>query len=276
MTLNMKRYLPVTCTVTLTAFVVLAAVTPASGSAGTAYLQPHVKVGEQFLSVFSKAVSIKGAGFKEVVGRTSGTAQRTVVAADSGALTLNVTARYDGRPVQTGVARRLRDGVTDCWNDKCAINDSTSGLLFNRYLWGHPPKVLRTGTAWMATISKPWEIGPPGTERVRVVRVGPANHEITLIRQGSGNGHSSDDKRAGQISITTTAGKKIKVTVIPGESHWSGYTTVRSGIIIADEIMVERHVTLVSKNGKKFEGEQRTYTLENLAQDTVMATHAAR
>jgi hypothetical protein len=42
---------------------------------------------------------------------------------------------------------------------------------------------------------------------------------------------------------------------------------VREGVIIADEILVQRHVTLVGTTGQKLEGEQRSYTLENLAAD---------
>lgn len=112
-----------------------------------------------------------------------------------------------------------------------------------------------------------WEIGPPGTERVRVLRIDALNHEITLTREGRGIGASSDDAHKREISITTNAGKKLHVQITPGEAHWSGYTTVRKGVIIADEILVERHVTLVARTGQKFEGEERSYTLENLASD---------
>ena len=42
---------------------------------------------------------------------------------------------------------------------------------------------------------------------------------------------------------------------------------MREGVIIADEILVERHVTLVADTGQRFEGLQRSYTLENLAAD---------
>lgn len=48
---------------------------------------------------------------------------------------------------------------------------------------------------------------------------------------------------------------------------WSAYTIVRKGAIVGDTIVVKRHVTLVSASSRKFEGEQRSYTLENLLRD---------
>ncbi len=126
---------------------------------------------------------------------------------------------------------------------------------------------------WDVAIPRPWEIGPAGTEQVRVLRVDPRNEVVTLSRTGNGAGLSSDDqsreKSGKPMQITTTAGKTIEVSVIPGETSWSGYTTIRRGIIVSDVIMVRRHVTLVSRSGDKFEGEQRSYTLLNLLPDAI-------
>ena len=74
-----------------------------------------------------------------------------------------------------------------------------------------------------------------------------------------------EDERKQQIAITTRAGRTLEVRLMPGNAHWSGYTVVREGVIIADEILVERHLTLVGPAGQRFEAEQRSYTLENLA-----------
>jgi hypothetical protein len=57
--------------------------------------------------------------------------------------------------------------------------------------------------------------------------------------------------------------------VIPGTARWNGYTTIRRGVIVSDTIMVRRRVTLVSRSGDKFEGEQRSYTLLNLLPDAL-------
>lgn len=247
----------------------LACIAPAAmAEPSSTYLAPHLKVGESLSSVFSKAVAITGPGFQDVVKRISGTGDEVVTAIHGDEITFNGSGIYDGRPPQKWVHRRLEDGITDCWNDQCTVNDQTSGTMFNHYLWGNAPREIRVGTSWDVAIAKPWEIGPRGNERVRVLRLDPLNRVITLTREGSGNGPSSDDAYKSEITITTTTGKTLDVRVVPGKSHWTGYTTVREGVIIADEILVERHVTLVAATGQKFEGEQRSYTLENLASDS--------
>lgn len=231
------------------------------------YLAPNLKVGESLSSVFSKAVAITGPGFQDVVKRISGTGEDVVTAIHGNEITFRSEGLYDGRPDQKGIHKRLGDGITDCWNDQCTVNDETSGTIFNRYLWGDAPQDVHVGTSWGVTIAKPWEIGPRGSEQVRVLRLDPLNRVITLTREGSGVGPSSDDAYKNDITITTTGGKTLDVRVVPGEAHWTGYTTVREGVIIADEILVERHVTLVASTGQRFEGKQRSYTLENLASD---------
>lgn len=241
----------------------------------TTFLRPDLKVGEHLSDVFSKTVSIKGTGFKEQVDRISGTADYTVTGVTANAFVFDENDRYDGYPA-SGPAHDieiLRDGITNCHADKCRINDQTSGVIFNPLLWGKAPGPLRAGMTWDVAIPKPWEIGPAGTGQVRVLRVDPGNGVATLSRTGSGEGPSSDDQsreaRGKPMQITTTAGKTIDVSVIPGEASWSGYTTIRRGVIVSDVIMVRRHVTLVSRNGDKFEGEQRSYTLLNLSQDAI-------
>lgn len=240
-----------------------------------AYLSPNLKLGERLSDVFSKTVSIKGTGFDEKVDRISGSADYRVTGVTPEAFLFDEEDRYDGRPTR-GVAhdvKILQDGITHCYKGKCAVDDETSGLTFNPLLWGKAPDDIRAGTTWTVTIPKPWEIGPAGTEQVRVVRVDPLNDVITLTRTGIGSGPSSDDRYRRQngapVQITTTAGKAIDVSVIPGKTTWRGYTTICKGVIVSDEIVVQRHVTLVSKGGDKFEGEQRSYTLLNLSQDTI-------
>jgi hypothetical protein len=253
----------------MSGFVVCAAIscTAARAASSARFLKPDLKIGEHLTSVFSKAVDISGPGFQEMVSRTSGTGDETVTRINDGEIAFSATVLYDGHAVQSGTDTRLKDGITECWNSHCAVNDSTSGLLFNPYLWGDIPGEVQAGSSWTATIAKPWEIGPAGTEQVRVLRLDPANGEITLVREGTGTGNSSDDLRKPEIAITTNNGRTLKVKVIPGGSRWSGYTTIRRGVIVGDEILVQRHVTLVAPDGETFEGEQRAYTLENLARD---------
>ena len=265
----------VVVTVALCASIFCVGSSSACAESTAAYLSPSLKVGERLSDVFSKAVSIKGAGFNEKVDRISGSADYRVTGVTSEGFIFDEDGRYDGHPA-SGVShdvKILKDGITTCYKGKCAIDDETSGVTFNPLLWGKAPDDIHAGTTWTDTIPKPWEIGPAGTEQVRVIRVDPLNDVITLTRHGSGSGPSSDDQYRQQsgtpIQITTTDGKTIDVSVIPGETTWRGYTTICKGVIVSDEIMVQRHVTLVSKGGDKFEGEQRSYTLLNLSQDTI-------
>jgi hypothetical protein len=247
------------------AIIVFAFAVPAHAGQGNAYLKPDLRVGEQLTHVFSKTVSINGDGFDEYVRRISGTGHVKVASIRSGAIAFQARYRYDGRPAASGEEKRMADGVTDCWDGKCSVNLSTSGTLLNRSLWGEAPTDVQVGTTWTVDIAQPWELGPPGTETVRVVRLDPANDEITLVREGSGRGRSTDDGKTGKrITITTTDGKQVDVIVVPGRTTWRGRTIVRKGVIVSDTIMVERHVKLVSASGRSFEGEQRSYTLENL------------
>jgi hypothetical protein len=250
------------------AIVAFALVAPARAGQDHAYLKPDLRIGEQLTHVFSKAVSINGHGFSEYVRRVSGTGDVTVTSIGPEAIVFSASYRYDGRPVGNGEEKRLADGVTGCWDGHCSVNLSTSGTLFNRALWGEAPADIHAGTTWTANIAQPWELGPPGTETVRVVRVEPSAGEIVLVREGSGSGRSTDDGEPGErITITTGDGKPLEVSVVPGRTTWRGRTIVRKGVIVSDTIMVERHVRLVSASGRTFEGEQRSYTLENLLQD---------
>lgn len=254
--------------VTIALFIVTA--TPARADSSAQYLRPALKTGERITDVFSKTVSIKGQGFDEYVGRIAGSGNATITRIIPKAISFSQTYRYDGYASGAGNSEILSDQMTICFQGKCRIDDETSGVLFNPLLWGPVPDEIHVGTSWKVTISKPWEIGPSGTEQVRVLRLDPLNHVITLLREGMGSGTSSDDlarQQSGKPLSITVAGKKIDVSLIPGASRWSGTTTVCRGVILSDEIMVERQVTLVSKTGRKFVGEQRSYTLLNYSQD---------
>ena len=268
----MKSRLPVRHVLAASAALLLTVAVSAHADPSDAYLKPALKSGEQLADVFSKAVSIQGTGFDEYVKRVSGSADYTVSGVAGDGITFSSDYRYDGLGSGSGSYKAMSDGMTNCNKGKCSIDDETSGLLFNPLLWGPTPKDIHVGSSWTVHIAQSWEIGPPGTEEVRVVSLDPANGEITLAREGSGSGTSSDDEaraQSGKPVTITKDGKSIEVSVVPGATHWSGYTTIRKGVIVGDVIMVERHVTLVAKTGEKFEGEQRIYTLLNLLQDKV-------
>ena len=268
----MKSRLSVRYVLAASAALLLMVAVPANAGSSDAYLKPALKAGEHLLDVFSKAVSIQGTGFDEYVKRVSGSADYTVSGLTGDGISFSSDYRYDGRGSGSGSYKAMADGMTNCNQGKCSVDDETSGLLFNPLLWGPVPKDIHVGSSWTVHIAQSWEIGPPGTEEVRVVSLDPANGGITLAREGSGSGTSSDDEarvQSGKPVTITKDGKQIEVSVVPGATHWSGYTTIRKGVIIGDVIMVERHVTLVAKNGEKFEGEERSYTLLDLLQDKV-------
>lgn len=268
----MKSRLSVRGAIAASAALLLGVAAPAYADPSDTYLKPAVKTGEHLVDVFSKAVSIQGAGFDEYVKRISGGANYTISGVAKDGIIFSSDYRYDGFASGSGSYKALSDGMTNCNQGKCSLDDETSGLLFNPLLWGPVPKDIHVGSSWTVHITQSWEIGPPGTEEVRVVSLDPANGEITLAREGSGSGPSSDDEAREQSNkpVTITKdGKQIEVSVVPGVAHWSGYTTISKGVIVGDVIMVERHVTLVPKTGEKFEAEQRTYTLLNLLQHKV-------
>ncbi|HEX5354450.1 MAG TPA: hypothetical protein VFW60_10245 [Rhodanobacteraceae bacterium] len=241
-------------------------------TASDAYLKPHVRVGERITDVYSKSFSWSGKGLKGFVWRYSGASTSTVVAVTPEAIVSDEADRTDGQaPTPPARAKVLADGNTHCYKGKCRIDRETSGTFFIPLLWGHAPARVHAGSHWTVTIDKPWEIGPRGTELVQVVSTDPAHGEIMLVRHGTGSGVTQDELRLmaqeHPIKITTSDGKKIAVTLHPGKATWSGYTTVRRGVIVGDEIMLTQQVQFVAKNGKAWNAELRVYTLLNLGGD---------
>jgi hypothetical protein len=250
------------------------AVNPAPLAAAGGYLKPHVRVGEQITDVYSKSVSWSGAGLRGHVVRYSGTSTYAITAVRPDAIVFDELDRSDGQPPSPAVhgAKVLADGNTWCYQGKCRINDQTSGVFFIPLLWGVAPDSVQADSAWHVKIDQPWEIGPTGTEQVRVVDVDPVHGAITLVRHGSGTGPSSDELRwmraSTPIEITTTDGNRVAVALLPGNSTWSGRTTIRRGVVASDEILVTQQVEFVAKDGKTWNAELRAYTLLNLGGDT--------
>jgi hypothetical protein len=250
------------------------AVNPAPTTTTDGYLKPHVRVGEQITDVYSKSVSWSGDGLRGHVARYSGTSTYTITAVRPDAIVFDELDRSDGQPPSPAVhgAKVLADGNTWCYQGKCRINGQTSGVFFIPLLWGVAPDSLHAGSAWRVKIDEPWEIGPKGVEQVRVIDVDAAHGAITLVRHGSGTGPSSDELRwvhaSAPVQITTTDGNRVAVTLRPGNSTWSGRTTIRRGVIVSDEIMLTQQVAFVAKDGKTWNAELRAYTLLNLGGDT--------
>jgi hypothetical protein len=232
---------------------------PSSG-----YFSLQLLKGQTFADVFSKALEVHGEGFEPYAGRFSGTEAYKVVDPDPSKPTFDTKSPAYGKPSYHAIATLSDSGQDWCESGKCSINRQTSGPIFNPLLWGTPAGVLKPGQTWQVVITEPWEIGPKGQETVRVLSVDPAEGIVTLEREGSGSGKSQDDEH--KLSIVVK-GEKLEATVTPGASTWSGLTTIQRGLILNDEILIRRPVTLQTAAGT-FHGEETEYTLLNLMPST--------
>lgn len=239
---------------------VLLATVPTLAIASTpgAYLTPVFHKGAQLDNVFSRTIAYRAAGYDDNVRRVSGSASYTVLEGSTTQPRLRIDYRYDGLQQGSGTVEFRDHGATSCFNGKCAPNTDASGLAWNPRLWGTPPAALRVGQSWNVDIAAPWELGPAGTQKVTVIALDPASQRITLLREGSGDGAYLGDKLETKL---TRDGQTWPVTVQPGRSHWYGYTTFRAGVVVSDELMVERPVTLVSDKLGRIAASQREYIL---------------
>ena len=239
-----------------------------SGSASAAqgepaadyYLMPALKTGQRLSNIFSRAISYQMDGYEDVVRRVSGTATYTVKELTGTTSTLSVAYRYDGLPAGANEVEIKDGGKTACYQGKCSATTDASGLLYNPLLWGEMHAPIHVGSTWDITISEPWELGPAGTETVTVVSLDPGSHTVTLKREGSGGGYFDRDQK--QIKLQKD-GKTFTVDVDPGLSHWIGYTIFQQGIVVSDELLVERPVTLHSTETGMIPAKERQYILLN-------------
>lgn len=221
---------------------------------------PAFRAGERYANVFSRTIAFHADGFEDSVRRVSGDAEYHVLDASASRPRLRIDYRYDGRPQGGGIVELRDGGATTCFDGKCAPNTDASGLAWNPRLWGSAPAALRVGQHWQVDIREPWELGTPGRETVSVVAVDAASGQVTLEREGEGEGAYLGD----QPTLTLVRdGHSYVVRVLPGRSHWAGYTTFRAGIVLSDELMVERPVTLVSDQLGRIPARERQYILLN-------------
>lgn len=216
--------------------------------------------GDRIETIFAKTSSISVPGFDTKTSRTSGTGSVLIRRVGPDAVIWDESYSYDGGPAGADTVETRNGGTVNCIDGKCHVNDQTGAPLFNPLLWGEIPERWTSGTRWAAPIARAWEIGPPGSESVRVLRIDPTVGLVTLARSGSGFGASSDDARLSVLTLTG-GGRSIKVKVTPGPSHWTGSATIVRGITLSDQIIVEHALDLVAENGEHFTAKQRTYTM---------------
>ncbi|HKF53055.1 MAG TPA: hypothetical protein VKB26_12145 [Candidatus Acidoferrales bacterium] len=230
-------------------------------------LETKMEVSQEVGNVFSRTVAFQVNGFDPLVFRVSGTGIYKVKSVSAQEIVTDSTFLYDGRPASTGETTIKDGGRTICWKGKCSIATDASGVSINALLWGTPKGKLHVGQSWDVVINVPWELGPAGKETVKVLSIDPANDTITLERRGEGEGESASEvKQLHLVKDKTT----YVVDVSTGKAKWDGTTTFRRGVILSDELLVERTVTVTSKELGQSSGVERQYILLNATQPDLL------
>jgi hypothetical protein len=84
----------------------------------------------------------------------------------------------------------------------------------------------------------------------------------TLKREGTAVGSFANESP--QVTLVKS-GKRTTFDVKPGQAHWSGYTTFKHGIVLSDELLVQRHDELHSDEAGTIQAITRRYMLLNAA-----------
>lgn len=223
-------------------------------------LETRMQVSQEIGNVFSRTVAFQINGFDPLVSRVSGTGIYKVKQITPEQIVTDATFLYDGRPASRGESTIKDGGRTLCWKDNCSTATDASGVSINPLLWGTPKGRLHVGQSWEVRIALPWELGPPGQETVKVISIDPLNDSITLERSGQGEGDAANEIK----KIPLVKDKKTYVVeVSAGKAKWSGYTTFRRGVILSDVLLMERPVTVTSKEFGQSSGTEREYILLN-------------
>lgn len=223
------------------------------------YFTHRFQTGEKFGTVFSRTISVTSNDFQPIVFRISGTGNYTVTSAKGNQPDFDAVFLYDGRPEDRSITSIKDAGKTLVYNGKPSINTDGSGLTYNSWLWGNPPLHLKAGDSWEVAIDHPWELGGRGRQKIEVIDAEPNSQLIRLKRQGNGDGAFADEQTEMEI---VSKGKPLRVKITPGKSHWVGYAIFKNGIVISDELVVTRQLTL-THDTLKFSASQRQYILLN-------------
>jgi hypothetical protein len=227
------------------------------------FFRPSLQPGQVLTDFFSRTFSIEGEGIERSVRRDSGTGSYTVIAnARNGDLKFSLV--YDMEGIASGKAEgEFRDqGRTQCLLQNCGVSENASALVYDARFWGSPKATIRAGTSWEVTLPASWELGPPGRQTVTVLSVDRANKMIMLKRVGEGEGAYLGDRAPVEIKKD---GKSYRVSVTGGRSHWEGRTVFMSGVVISDELLVDRPIILSSPDVGSIKAHERVYMLTNLA-----------
>jgi hypothetical protein len=228
------------------------------------YFGLKLKVGQKIGNIFSKIASYQGGGVEEHAGRIGGSGLYEVVDASPDRPKFLQHYRLDGVSSDSATVEVRDKGATSCSVDKgkCMKYLDDSGEVFDAFLWSNPTGKIVPGMSWQVQLTVPWELGPVGMETVTVIRTDPANHEVMLKREGSGEGFFDDDEK--QMKVKKD-GKEFTVDVTPGTTHWVGYSVFREGLTVSDELLETRSLTISSKDFGTSTISERQFTLLNQA-----------
>lgn len=227
-----------------------------------AALTPVFHPGERYANVFSRTIAVRADGFEDNVRRVSGSAAYRVLDGEAARPRLHIDYRYDGRAPGSGTVAFRDEGATACFDRHCSPNTDASGLAWNPRLWGVAPAALRVGQHWSLDIAQPWELGTRGRQTVTVVAFDARDKRVTLKREGDGDGAFLGDT---PTLTLRRDGRSQVFRMSAGHAHWTGYTTFRAGVVVSDELMVERPLTLVSDTSQRIVAQEREYILLNAA-----------
>lgn len=254
--------------VTLLVAVLASGLALANTLSGANYLTPHLAAGQSYSNVFSIMHAVKAEGYDEYVRRNGGSANYSVTEATEDSWKFNGEYTYDGQG-SSNIGELRDSGRLACSEGKCERYTDGTGLVYNPALWGTPPKTLIAGMKWSVHIEEPWELGAAhGLETVTVIRVDPKTATATLMREGSSEGFFADEPQ--QLNMMVH-GKTIMLDVTPGKAHWKGITTFTKGVVISDELVVERADVLRGADGRAIKALERRIMLLEAAPSPVQS-----
>ncbi len=226
---------------------------------GSSYLIPDYHIGEKYGNIFSRTIATTSSDFQPNVFRISGTATYVVTKVTDSVVSFDSDVLYDGHPESQGHPQIADSGKAVIFKGQKVPYLDGSGMSYNPLIWGTPPAQLKAGDSWEINLTQPWELGGPGWQKITVISADAADQTVTLKREGNGDGPFDNDQK--EINVVKD-GKTIHMKITPGKNHWVGYTVFKKGIVISDELLVTRPLTLTSDSAT-FSANQRQYILLN-------------
>jgi hypothetical protein len=215
-------------------------VQPASVSANDLF-HPQLRVGQSLIGNLDgelRPFSFVGST------RYSEHVKATVESMSGSVATMSIDESGSGK--STNVTVQLDTATLDFSENGKETNNQRSavGMFYNTTAWGPIPSIVAVGQTWSVDLKEPWEMGPAGTETVRVTALDAAHDTITLQRDGSGEGPSSTEIKHPVSIKFKHNGVDTAIPVTVGKSTWHGEVVLKDGIVVRDSITVKTNLRL--------------------------------